>query len=105
MPVINLLKETDEFLERNGIRWCDVNFVASRGKRFSPEQFKQYAKKIKYDNGYGLPEIVEDLMLVGKKFAIIRLQYDGAEWWHLVNLDPNCLQYVTEIEKGDLLAD
>ena len=79
---MNLLKETIEALKENGktpqdVKWCgSVSFGS-----FNWDTFKSIAN-VKYDAGYGAPEVAQDLVIVGKDFWLERHEYDGAESWH-----------------------
>ena len=93
----NLLKETIECLEDNGKRPSDVLWVGryhveacrnAAGKtiwhpRYCKSTWHDFCSKadFEYDNGYGLPEIPTDLIVVGKDFWLERHDYDGSEWW------------------------
>lgn len=75
----NLLTETLEALEDCGKCEADVLFC-SLGGYFSFEKFKELAKNINYDSGYGSAE-VNDIVIVGDNWWLERGEYDGSEWW------------------------
>ena len=79
----NFLQETKEVLERHNKTFEDVIFVANTKTKtyILPEEFARRAKKINYDNGYGLTHINTYLIVVGTDFWLERHEYDGAEWW------------------------
>lgn len=81
---VNLYEETIESLEFYGKSKEDVLFVVvSLNERTSIENFLDKAKKIDYDNGYGLQEINQNLKLVGIDWILERNEYDGSEWWEI----------------------
>jgi len=78
---MNLLQETLEILSEHGksgedIIWCGNEEVGY----FSWEDFEKLANK-NYDQGFGAPEVVIDLLVVGQDFWLERHEYDGSEWW------------------------
>jgi hypothetical protein len=77
-----LLEETLEVLKRYGKSEEDVEWVGSpEWGWFTREDFREVAKDVWYDNGYGIEEIARDLVVVGKDWWLERESYDGAEWW------------------------
>ena len=84
--MINLLTETLETLKEYGIKEEEIVWVGTRDGRYvaSWEEFKEMAKDINYDNGYGAYYITLDLVVVFKNGCWLeRQEYDGAEWWKL----------------------
>jgi len=79
--MVNLLKETLEFLKEYDLTEKDI--VAVQGSRFgiSVEDFLELAKNTDYNDGYGAQEIAADLKVIGKDWRIERHEYDGSEWW------------------------
>ncbi len=75
----NLLEETIEILENHNKTENDVLFCALDGY-FTFEKFKELARNINYDSGYGLAEIA-DVVVVGDDWWLERAEYDGSEWW------------------------
>lgn len=77
----NLLIETEEKLTLYGKTWADVHFIDD-GKNCSGDVFA-FKKNIDfvYDDGYGSPEINENLKIVGDNWWLERHEYDGSEWW------------------------
>ena len=53
----NLLEETLKILSENNRNESDVNWVGNTKFYTSWEHFKNIAKNINYDSGYGAPEI------------------------------------------------
>ena len=76
----NLLEETLEALRRNNKQESDVRWVGTRSYKTTWEVFKKNAN-VKYDNGYGLAQVVESLLVVGENWWLEREEYDGTEWW------------------------
>lgn len=86
---MNLWEETLDNLKDNGFSWEDVNFISCDGFRITNDNFKDVAIKTDYDDGYGKQEIASDLKLYGNDFVMIRLEYDGSEWWECITTKPN----------------
>lgn len=83
----NLWKETLESLEVKGKTWGDVLRVGTEKGYIKKELFEKLAKETNYDNGYGASKIAEDLIIEGKKFRMVRKEYDGSEWWSYIPLE------------------
>jgi hypothetical protein len=80
--LVNLLEETLEVLREHGKSEKDVEWVGSEEWGwFTWEDFKEIAKDVWYDNGYGIEEVAIDLVVVGKNWWLERKSYDGAEGW------------------------
>lgn len=77
---MNLLKETIEELKRNGKAPSDVIWIGSENYWSDWENF-EYGANVEYDDGYGAPEVAENLLIVGKDWWLERHEYDGSEWW------------------------
>lgn len=86
---MNLWEETIEKLEDNGHKWEDVNFISVDDFSITKDNFKEVAIKTDYDNGFGSQIIAYDLKLYGNDFVMIRLEYDGSEWWGFISTRPN----------------
>jgi hypothetical protein len=80
----NLLKETNQFFERNGLNWEDVEWIENEGMEIPIEKFKEVASHTYYDSGCGSQVISPSLHIVGKHWVMFREEYDGAEWWRIV---------------------
>lgn|SRR5574338_245472 len=78
--MINLLKETSDFLKEHGKFPCDVLWVGNGKISFSWEQFAKIAD-FDYDNGFGAVHISLSLVIVGEDWWIERHEYDGLENW------------------------
>lgn len=78
---VNLWEETIGVLEAHGKTWSDVDFVCLSDACILKDNFRDVASKTNYDDGYGLPYVYDDLMVVGKDFWLERHEYDGSEWW------------------------
>ena len=79
--MINLLEETKRVIEENNHGVDEVKWLGSANFGwFKWEDFEQIAD-IEYDNGYGAPEIAQDLLVVGEDWWLERHEYDGSEWW------------------------
>lgn len=77
---INLLKETEETLKKNGKSLSDIEWVGCPMFQIDIGQFLNLAD-VDYDAGFGAPEVATDLLVVGKDFWLERHEYDGCEWW------------------------
>lgn len=77
---MNLLRETLLVLKKNGKKESDVEWVGSHDIWFTFEEFKKIAN-FEYDNSYGIEQVANDLLIVGKDWYLEREAYDGAEWW------------------------
>lgn len=77
----NLLQETKEVLEREGLTEKDVKWCGGiEFGWFKWETFAVLANK-DYDRGFGGQEVCKDLIIVGKNWWLERHDYDGSEWW------------------------
>ncbi|WP_308748477.1 hypothetical protein [uncultured Anaerococcus sp.] len=86
---MNLWEETLDKLKENGSSWEDVNFISCDGFRITKDNFKDVAIKTDYNDGYGRQEIAGDLKLYGNNFVMIRLEYEGSEWWEYIPTQPD----------------
>lgn len=78
---VNLLEETREIIERNGLKTSDVVYVGTCEKSCSWDEFAEYAKDFWYYPGFGGQQVNADLMVVGGDWWLDRDEYDGSEWW------------------------
>lgn len=78
--MINLLEETEEELVTHNKTSDDVLWIGGSDFTISIEEFKKLANQ-EYDNGFGAPEVAQDLKVVGKDWWLQRHEYDGAEHW------------------------
>lgn len=83
---MNLLVETIKVLKDNGFNESDVVWVGCSKFKSTWENFKEVAN-VEYDEGFGSPEVAEDLIVMGNKFWLERHEYDGSEWWECKCLD------------------
>lgn len=97
---MNLLRETVDCLHRNGKSVRDVKWVGRRSISAicSWDEFAEQARYIDYDNGYGSPEVPEDLAVVGDDWWLERHEYDGAEWWEYKTLPRKWVENTTDLE-------
>lgn len=77
---MNLLQETTEKLMTFNKTWNDVLWIGGSSFTISIDEFKKLANQ-EYDDGYGSPEVAQDLKVVGKDWWLERYEYDGAEEW------------------------
>lgn len=80
MEYRTLWYETIDILKENGKTFDDVVAVCGKQFQITKEEFRKYSNTI-YDDGYGAPEVAEDLLVIGKDFWLERHEYDGSEWW------------------------
>ena len=81
MSLTNLWEETINDLERHGLTWDDVVYVCGEHFMITKQNFEAVAKETNYDDGYGAPEVAEDLKICGRGWWLERGEYDGSEWW------------------------
>lgn len=81
----NLLKETLEDLKSQGKTPTDVLWVGTLSTKTSWDNFAKLADFC-YDDGFGIQEINENLLVVGKDWWMERHEYDGSEWWEFKSM-------------------
>ena len=91
----NFLTETDRVLSRNHKTWDDVRWVGTREIELDIDAFKDVASGIDYDSGYGIQEIVDDIVIVGDNWYLERQAYDGAERWRYITIPTRPMQDYT----------
>lgn len=77
---MNLLEETLNILKENDLSANDVLWIGNTEFKTDWNNF-QYISDIAYDNGFGCPEVAQDLLIVGSNWWLERQEYDGSEWW------------------------
>lgn len=79
---MNLLEETIDKLKEYGLTLNDIIWWGNPhfDETYPLDKLKS-SLDFEYDNGYGLPNINEDLVIVGHDWWLERFEYDGAEWW------------------------
>ena len=77
---MNLLKETIEILEENKKTFEDIEWIGTKNHFIDVERFKKIADT-EYDDGYGSPQVAQNLIIVGNNWWLERHEYDGSEWW------------------------
>lgn len=83
---MNLFEDTIESLEENGKTFADVKYITCDTGNINVEDFKTIAKNTEFCRGYGRQEVAADLMIVGENWILVRLEYDGFEWWEFLNI-------------------
>ena len=76
----NLLEETKEILSKHGKELRDIIWCGSNKNYVDVDKFIELADT-RYDDGYGAPEVAENLLVVGNNWWLERHEYDGSEWW------------------------
>jgi len=79
--MINLLEETMTMLAEHGKSEKDIVWLGCNDFQITWENFKEVAAKANYDNGYGSPQVAQDLKIVGINFEVLRYEDDGKESW------------------------
>ena len=96
---MNLLKETIEVLKENGKTLKDIKWVGSRDYLIELEKLKGIFN-IEYDEGFGAPEIAEDLFVVGEDWWLERHEYDGSEWWEFKSVPKKPTKIIKNAKVG-----
>lgn len=81
---MNLLNETEDYINYLGYEPCDIIFIGSekRGLSCTWNEFAVLADR-EYDAGYGAQEVMADLVIVFRDGAYMwRSEYDGSEAWN-----------------------
>ena len=84
MDLTNLWEETIKELEENGFSWSDVQKIGTKEGFIPKMYFQQFAKNYNYFSGYGVEYVPLDLVIEGTGFRMVRKEYDGSEWWHII---------------------
>lgn len=79
--MINFLQETTAVLKAHDKDWDDVIWVGTPEFCIPLDEFLALIKDIEYDDGYGVNEINERLIIVGSNWWLERFVYDGKEKW------------------------
>lgn len=81
--MVNFKEETLQAIKESGHTEEDVMFVGSRDGKYRMNIGKFLKKSdFIYDDGYGSPQIAQDLIVYFKdKSYMTRGEYDGSEWW------------------------
>lgn len=98
---MNLWEETIEKLIKNERTFDDILVVCGKNFQITKENFRNIAQKTEYYNGYGYQKVAYDLKLIGKDFAMLRVESNGSEWWEFVSL----IKYPKKMETITKLAD
>ena len=97
---MNLLRETRAVLREHGKNHNDVIWVGRRSINAvcSWGEFEKQAKNIEYDNSYGIPEVPEDLVVVGVDLGGGRVSKEETEWWEYKTFPALCAGNKTDLE-------
>ena len=82
---MNLKKETLDDLAIHGKSIEDIKWIGTYSDEIPTEEFWKAADR-EYDDGYGLEEVNESLLVVGDGWWLERHSYDGSEWWEFKQL-------------------
>ena len=77
---ITLAEETLNILNKHGKSEKDIKWIGCKKFTIPIDEFWKQAQK-RYDDSYGIIEVMPDLIIVGEDFWLERAEYDGAEWW------------------------
>jgi len=84
--MINLLKETEEYMKETGQKPEDICFIgcALSGHECTWDEYKVLAD-VEYDNDCGGQEVMSDLILRFKNGTVMhRQEYEGYENWDCI---------------------
>lgn len=95
----NLLQATKDILEENGKTIEDILWVGSADGYIEIEEFLKCAD-FEYDDGYGSPQIAQDLVVVGEDWWLERHEYDGSEWWEFKSLPQKPTRLIENAKVG-----
>ena len=84
--MINLYEEIVEKLEFHNKTINDILWIGTSKNKVNKEIFLEESKKLKYDNGYGISVINEDLIIAGNGWYLTRWEYDGSEGFEYITL-------------------
>lgn len=88
---MNLLNETIEALDSEGLYLDDVKYINTSDGYMDVDDFVRVAKEIEYDNGFGTAKIDTNLVIVGINWWLSRYEYDGSEGWYFCTEPPRKL--------------
>lgn len=77
---MNLKEEILTLLKENRKSKSDVLWAGSKDGVIDLDLFWELADT-EYDDGYGVTDCAEDLLVVGSDFWLERHEYDGSEWF------------------------
>lgn len=97
--LINLLDETNKFLQFYNKTWSDIKFIFGNDYRISVDNFVEIAKDTYYDSGLGVQEVAKDLVLIGKDFYATRYEFEGFEGWEYTVIPFNIPDETVRVEK------
>lgn len=97
--LINLLDETNKFLQLYNKTWSDVKYICGDDYRVSVDNFLEVAKDTYYDAGLGVQEVAKDLVIIGKDFYATRYEFDGNEGWEYNAIPFNLPDETVRVEK------
>lgn len=84
---INFGKETRNTLNHYSFTIDDISWIGTREFKVPINEFFRLANNTMYDNGYGIPAIPLDLLIVMKDGSYFeRREYDGSEWWQYIKV-------------------
>lgn len=80
---MNLLEETKKVMSLSGYTIDDIAWIGCDSFRIPTDVFIERADT-EYDNGFGEPEVAQDLVIVLRDGSWMkRAEYGGTEWWSL----------------------
>lgn len=82
----NFYDEIIDILEDNNKTINDIVWIGTRKYKINKEKFLEDSKNLKYDNGYGISVINDDLIIAGNNWYLERWEYDGSEGFRFVSL-------------------
>ena len=90
---MNLLGEIKAILKINNKNIEDIEWIGTSKNYVNIEKFLDLANT-EYDDGYGAPEVAQNLLIVGKDWWLERNEYDGSEWFEFKEMIKKPLNYL-----------
>ncbi|MEE3324163.1 MAG: hypothetical protein VZR33_02425 [Methanosphaera sp.] len=84
--MINFYEEIENILKEYNKSINDIIWIGTKNYKVNKEKFLEDSKHLKYDNGYGLSIINENLIIAGINWHLVRWEYDGSEGFTFVSL-------------------
>lgn len=81
---MNAVKEIKDKCSEIEKTTSDIDWIGSRDGQMAMNwnDFERKFSNVEYDDGYGWPELAQDLVVIfNDKSWLEREEYDGAEWW------------------------
>lgn len=96
---INLYDETISKLRAHDKTESDIRWIGYKSHYIPMLLPLKTLFDYKYDNGYGIECVNQDLLVVGDDWWLERHSYDGSEWWEYKTL-PKMPDLSLSLEEG-----